>query len=75
MVVECNNSGEFDMKRCKNCNKRVKDGSGKGIATISGYFCDKKCAHADMNDYKRTMGEHHSMLTKKLNREQGWWTK
>ncbi len=31
------------MKRCNYCNKRVKDGSGKGVRTMTGYFCDKKC--------------------------------
>ena len=29
------------MKRCKKCNKRVKAGSGKGVTTISGLYCNK----------------------------------
>jgi|TARA_R110002110_G_scaffold90086_1_gene234462 hypothetical protein len=63
------------MKRCMSCNKRVKDGSGKGVATISGYFCDKKCAMTDMRTNRITMQENHTMLTKRLNKESGWWTK
>jgi hypothetical protein len=58
------------MKRCNYCNKRVKDGSGKGIATISGYFCDKKCAIGDMR--RQCEAEE---LAMRMNKEQGWWTK
>ena len=36
------------MKRCNYCNKRVKDGSGKGVRTMTGYFCDKKCVVGDI---------------------------